>query len=301
MKLSYRTQANAQAIATIYNKPLDKPDWFKVIAAEKDGDDSQILLFDYVGWPYNDPRELIQSLSNMGNVTIRINSPGGDVWDGAAIANALSSHKGIVTTRVEGLAASMASVIAMAGKRVQAYDNAMLMIHNAWTFVMGNQYEMRETADLLEKIDGNILDAYQNKCKKGKKAIAEMMKETTWMTAKEAKENGFIDEIVTGKSVKADFNLSIFANLPEELSDIEHPIFTGFDIEKALRDAKAPKGFAKAVAAACRAAKLVDRCQADDELDNANPQVEDKLDNTINQEEIDEFKAEMAKVISILR
>src|SRR3990172_911965 len=204
MKLSYRTQANAQAIATIYNKPLDKPEWFKVIAAKSADEESEILIFDYVGYPYNDPREFIQALSEMGNVTIRINSPGGDVFDGMVLVNAIASHKGIVTTRVEGLAASMASVIAVSGKKVQAYDNTMLMIHNAWTFAMGNQYEMRDTADLLEKIDSNILDAYQNKSKKGKKAIAEMMKATSWMTAKEAKDNGFIDEIVTGKSVKAE-------------------------------------------------------------------------------------------------
>ena len=296
MNLLYRTRANAQAIATIYNKPLDKPEWFKVVAA-KDNEEAQILLFDYVGWPYNDPRDLIHALADIGDVVVRINSPGGDVFDGASIFNSLASHKGTVTTRVEGLAASIASVIAMAGKKVQAYDNTMLMIHNAWTFTMGNQYEMRETADLLEKIDGNILDAYQNKSKKGKKAIADMMKETTWMTAKEAKENGFIDEIVTGKLVKANFNLSIFANLPEEFLDIEHPTFTGFDVEKAMRDAKAPKGFAKAVAAACRAAKLVDRCHADD---NSEGDIEKEIE-AAKQAGINELKAEIEKITSKLK
>ena len=247
MRYAYRTQANAQAIAAIYNKPLDKPEWFKVVVAKKDDEESEILIFDYVGYPYNDPREFIQALSEMGNVTIRINSPGGDVFDGMVLVNAIASHKGIVTTRVEGLAASMASVIAVSGKKVQAYDNTMLMIHNAWTFAMGNQYDMQDTADLLEKIDGNILDTYQNKSKKGKKAIAEMMKATSWMTAKEAKDHGFIDEIVTGKSVKAEFNLSIFANLPDEFKEDKE--LTERDAEKILRDAGFSRHKAKAILA----------------------------------------------------
>jgi len=249
MRYAYRTQANAQAIAAIYNKPLDKPEWFKVIAAKKDDEESEILLFDYIGWPYNDPRDFVQALAGMGDVTIRINSPGGDTFDGAAIYNSITSHKGNVTTRIEGLAASMASVIAVAGKKVQAYDNTMVMVHNAWTFTMGNQYELRDMADLLEKVDGTILDAYQKKTKMGKKEIAQMMKDTTWMTAKEAKDKGFIDEIVTGKSVKGDFNLSIFANLPDELKFDNDTEPTIRDLEKALRDAGLSRNSAKAVLA----------------------------------------------------
>jgi len=263
MKLSYRTQANAQAIATIYNKPLDKPEWFKVIAAKNADEPSEILLFDYVGWPYNDPRDLIHALADMGDVTVRINSPGGDVFDGASIFNALTSHKGNVTTRIEGLAASIASVIAMAGKKVQAYDNTLLMVHNSWTFMMGNQYEMRDTADLLEKIDGTILDAYQKKTKMGKKEISEMMKATTWLTAKEAKDKGFVDTIVDGKSVKADFNLSIFANLPENINDdAQGRELTRKETERALRNAGASREYARALAA-----KRADASEDDDKAE----------------------------------
>jgi len=245
MRYAYRTQANAQAIAAIYNKPLDKPEWFKVIAASEDTT-AEILLFDYIGWPYNDPRDLIHALADMGDVTVRINSPGGDVFDGAAIYNAFTAHKGIVTMRIEGLAASMASVIAMAGKKVQAYDNTMFMIHNSSTFAWGNQYELRDTADLLEKVDVTITDAYQKKTKLAKKEIVQMMKDTTWMSAKEAKEKGFVDMIVDGKSVKADFNLSIFANLPDQfnLEDNHEP--DKRTIEKALRDVGFSQNKAKA-------------------------------------------------------
>jgi ATP-dependent protease ClpP protease subunit len=247
MNLSYRNHKNAEAISRLWNKPLDKADWFKVQAAA-DGE-SEILIYDYVGWPFNDPRDLISALAGMDSVTVRLNSPGGDVFDGTAIYNALKSHKGAVTTRIEGLAASMASVIAMAGGKVQAYDNAMLMIHNAWVYSAGNQYDLREIADILEKIDGNILNAYYEKSKVGKRELTDMMKAETWFTAKQAKEKGFIDSIVDGKSVKAAFDLSIFANCPDCFrADKDHEL-TERDAEKALRDAGFSRNKAKALLA----------------------------------------------------
>lgn len=257
MKYAYRTEQYAKAIAAIYGKPLDKPEWFKVIAATKDTE-AEILLFDYIGYPYNDPREFIHALSEMGDVTIRINSPGGDVFDGTSIYNSITSHKGTVTTRIEGLAASMASVIAMAGKKVQAYDNTMFMLHNSLTFAIGNQYELRDVADLLEKVDTTITDAYQKKTKKSKKEISEMMKATTWLTAKEAKDHGFVDMIVDGKSVKADFNLSIFANLPEQFNPESTTEPTIRDYEKALREAGASRSEAKAILARGMKAEAID-------------------------------------------
>jgi ATP-dependent protease ClpP protease subunit len=246
MRYAYRTQANAQAIAAIYNKPLDKPEWFKVIAASEDTG-AEILLFDYIGWPYNDPRDLIHALSDMGDVTVRINSPGGDVFDGAAIYNAFSSHKGTVTMRIEGLAASIASVIAMAGKKVQAYSNTMFMIHNSLTVVIGNQYELRDVADLLENVDNEvIIDAYQKKTKKSKKDLNEMMKDSTYMTAKVAKDHGFIDMIVDGKSVKANLDLPIFADVKEWSNDEHDTEPDKRTIEKALRDVGFSQNKAKA-------------------------------------------------------
>jgi ATP-dependent Clp endopeptidase proteolytic subunit ClpP len=278
MKLTYRTQANAQAIAKIYNKPLENKEWFKIVNAKSDDEPSEILLFDYIGWPYNDPRDLIEALSGMKDVLIRVNSPGGDVWDGTAIYNAISSHKGgTVTTRIEGIAASMASVISMAGKTLQAYDNTMLMIHNAWSFTAGNQYEMAEMADLLAKVDTNILSAYQKKSKKSKKEISEMMKATTYLTAKEAKELGFVDEIVTGKSVKATYDLSIFGAMPEGLEiegnedEDDEPAIRKY--EKALRDAGASKAEAKIILA--RGLKS---------LGDGEDEHEDDLDDTLEQD-----------------
>lgn len=279
MKLSYRNQANAYTISKLYNKPLENKEWFKVVAAKETDEPSEILLFDYVGWPYNDPRDLIHALSEMNDVIVRINSPGGDVFDGAAIFNALTSHKGTVTIRIEGMAASIASVIAMAGKKVQAYENTVLMIHNAWTFAAGNQYDFAELSEFLAKVDSDvIMGAYQKKTKKSKREITDMMKDTTYMTAKEAKDHGFVDEIVTGKSVKAEYDLLIFGEVPEEIFNHDEHTITRKEFERALRNAGASRSEARLAASvitAQRGNNTVDtQCNADDKpqegVDNTN-------------------------------
>ena len=244
MNLAYRTRKNAEAVAKIYNKPLDKPDWFQITAKDEA---SEILIYDYIGWPFNDPRNLIAALADMDSVTVRINSPGGDVFDGMAIYNALSSHKGLVTTRTDSLAASMASVLMMAGKKREAYDNAMIMIHNSRAYAGGTANDFKEIVDLLEKVDGNLLNIYHEKSKTGKRELADMMKAETWLTSKEAKEKGFIDSIIDGKGVKAQFDLSVFANVPDFL--ICDNDLTERDAEKALRDAGFSRSKAKAMLA----------------------------------------------------
>lgn len=249
--MKYRNQKNAEAVSKIWNKPLDKSDWFKIEAAAND--EAEILIYDIIGWPFNDAAELVRSLAEMqqGKITVRINSPGGDVFDAVAIFNALQSHKSKIITRIESLAASSASFIALAGKEVQAYQNAMMMIHNSWVYTAGNQYDLREIADILEKIDGNMVDIYAGNSNLGKKEIKEMMKAETWLTAKEAKEKGFIDTILDGKgNVKAQFDLSVFAKCPECLqgnNNKQEP--TEREIEKVLRDSGLSKNKAQAVLA----------------------------------------------------
>jgi ATP-dependent Clp endopeptidase proteolytic subunit ClpP len=252
MKLSYRNQKNAQAISQFWGKPLNKPDWYKIEALSED--ESEIMIYDVVGWPYNDASELVRNLNSIKTktITVRINSPGGDVFDGIAIYNALKNHSSKVITRNEGLAASIASIIAMAGKEIQAYSNAMLMIHNAWTYAAGDASLMREIADLLEQIDGNLLDIYVSQAKIGKKETKAMMDAETWMTAKEAKEKGFIDTVLeSGKATKAQFDLSVFNNVPDDLlaNEASHKKPTEREIEKALRESGLSKNQAQAVLA----------------------------------------------------
>lgn len=249
--MKYRNQKNAEAVAKLWNKPLDKADWYKIQAVADD--ETEVMIYDYIGWPFNDAGKFIRALNGItsSNIKVRINSPGGDVFDGVAIFNALQSHKSKVITRIDSLAASAASFIAMAGKEVQAYQNAMLMIHNSHVCTVGNQHDLREIADLLEKIDGNMVDIYTANSNIGKKEIKEMMKAETWLTAKEAKEKGFIDTILDGKgAAKAAFDLFIFANCPECLTgENNHHEPTEREIEKVLRDSGLSKNKAQAVLA----------------------------------------------------
>lgn len=239
MKFNYRNEKNARFVATQYNKPLDKPDWYKVENVAEDEVD--VLIYDYIGWPYNDAGEFIRHMASLtqSKVTIRINSPGGDVFDGFAIANAIKSHPSKPITRNESLAASAASYIFVSGHEKQAYKNSLIMIHEPMTGMYGNQHEMREVADILEKINANMIDMYADNTNLGKRAIKDMLKAETWMTAQDAKENGFVDTLIeAGKTTSAEFDLSMYANLPDafkpKAENKEEPTIR--DIENLLRD-----------------------------------------------------------------
>ena len=296
INLKYRNDKNALAVAAYWKRPLDKYDCYKVNNISDD--ETELYVYDVLGWPFNDINMMVKEVSAIKthSILVRLNSPGGDIIDTFNLYQTLKNHSSRVIVRIEALAASAASVLAMAGDEVQAYSTSLMMIHNSWVWAAGNRNELRSTADLLEKIDTNIRDTYTERTKIGKKEMTAMMDDETWFNAKEMKEKGFIDTIIGGKAAKAEFDLSIFSNLPKV--DDDQTIFTGFDVEKALRDAKAPKGFAKAVAAACRAANLVDRCHADDKIDGDNPAV---ATEAANQAGINELKAEIEKLTSRLK
>lgn len=249
MNQKYRNRKTAEAVARFWNKPLDKPDWFKVQAISDD--ETEIMIYDVIGWPFISADDFVRALADITakTVTVRINSPGGDVWDGMAIFNALKTYNGKVVTRIEGIAASMASVIALAGKEVQAYANTMYMIHEPYAFTAGNQYSLRELADILEKMSGQMIDIYSSNASPGKREIAQMMKDEAWLTAKEAKEKGFIDTVIDGKGAKAQFDLSMFSNVPDGLDSENNQKPTTRDAEKALREAGYTRDEAKAIIA----------------------------------------------------
>jgi ATP-dependent protease ClpP protease subunit len=217
MNLSYRSPKNAKALAEFWGKTLENKPWYEIKSQSEDS--SEIMIYDVIGWPFNDARELVTQLKDMNSkeILVRIASPGGDCFDSLSILNAMQSHKSKIITRNESLAASAASLLMAGGKVKQAYKSSMTMIHNAWTFAYGNRYELTEICDLLAKMDENMVDIYADNSNVGKREIRDMMQATTWLTAKEAKDKGFIDEIITGKGVKAEFDRSIFANLPDEL------------------------------------------------------------------------------------
>ena len=131
-----------------------------------------------------------------GNVTVWINSPGGDVFAAAQIYNMLMDYKGKVTVRIDSLAASAASVIAMAGDEVLMSPVAMMMIHNPSTIAMGEACDMKKAIAMLEEVKESILNAYEKKTGMNRTKLSHMMDDESWFNAKKAVELGFADAIL---------------------------------------------------------------------------------------------------------
>ena len=131
-----------------------------------------------------------------GNITVWINSPGGDCVAAAQIYNMLMDYKGNVTVKIDGIAASAASVIAMAGNNVMMSPVSMLMIHNPATVAMGDHNEMQKAIEMLEEVKESIINAYEIKTGMSRAKLARLMEEETWMNAKKAVELGFADSII---------------------------------------------------------------------------------------------------------
>lgn len=164
-------------------------------------DTTEILLMDEIGFWGITARDFIEKLSGVttGKIVVRINSPGGDVFDGLAIYNALRSHAAEVTIVVEGLAASAASFIALAGDNVRIHDSAMMMIHRAWGLAIGNEADMTDMAKTLQKIDGQLAGIYAKKTGKGAGEMLALMSgeaDGTWFTAAEAVDLGLADQVI---------------------------------------------------------------------------------------------------------
>ena len=142
-------------------------------------------------------KEDIANLGEVENINLHINSPGGSVFAAVAIANTLKNHKAKVTAYIDGLAASAATIITSACDVVKMPKNALFMIHNPLTWAYGNKQELEKTGILLDKVKDSILETYLAKAKdKTKEELSALMDEEKWFNAEEAKEYGFIDEIV---------------------------------------------------------------------------------------------------------
>lgn len=173
--------------------------WYNITHAAEGSTEAEVSIYDAIGGYEINAKDFANDLKEVDADTIhlRINSPGGCVIDGNAICNALQRHSAKVITHIDGLAASMASVVAMAGDEVHMADNALLMIHNPWTVSMGDADELRADADLLDKMSANILAAY-GRSQYEDEEIKELMDAETWFTAQEALDAGFIDHIEGG-------------------------------------------------------------------------------------------------------
>ncbi|MGA0112601.1 MAG: head maturation protease, ClpP-related [Chthoniobacterales bacterium] len=180
-----------------------KSKWY-AIQSTQDGE-AEITLFDEIGFGGTSAKAFIADLKKLSgqHLHLRINSVGGSVVEGTAIYNALRRHKGGLTVHVEALAASMASVVAMAGEEVAIADNALLMIHNPWSMSMGDADDLRKEADVLDKLKSTLVNAYKRKTGMDADEISDMMNEETWLGAEEAVALGFADYIEDGMEAAA--------------------------------------------------------------------------------------------------
>lgn len=169
----------------------------------------------------------LDELANVKEITVRINSGGGSAFAGLAIFELLRAHGAKIITRNDGLAASAASIILMAGDVIIMGTGSMTMAHNPWTRVEGESKDLRVAADLLDRVGESLINVYSSRTKKSREDLRDMMNKTTWMTAEEAVNMGFADEIdqkfVVAASIQGEnavfneqkFELSCFAEAPE--------------------------------------------------------------------------------------
>lgn len=183
---------------------MSRKTWFTITNAA-DAPAAEISIHDEIGAWGISAKDFLGQLKNIPAgrpLTLSLHSPGGEVFDGLAIYHALKA-RGNVNVRIEGLAASMASVIAMAGTRIEMPRNAYLMIHNPSGFAMGDAADMRQLADLLDKLKGSLIAAYRDRTKKSDEDLTAMMDAETWLTGEEAVAQGFADEVTDAVALSA--------------------------------------------------------------------------------------------------
>ena len=212
------------AMATSATK-TNNQSWYSIKA--KANDTAEISIYDEIGFWGVSAASFAQDLKSCGNnlkqINLHIHSPGGDVFDGIAIYNLLKNHPANVTVYIDGLAASMASVIAMAGNEVIMPENAMMMIHKPWGIQGGDAEDMRKYADLLDKVENTLIPAYATKTGKTPEELAEMLSAETWLNGKECVEQGFADKLaeplVAMASIKSR-KLEDFEKMPNEIKNM---------------------------------------------------------------------------------
>lgn len=224
--------------------------WYRV---EAKGDTADIYVYDYIGaWGVEAgtfTKELA-ALKDKKSLNLYINSPGGEVFDGMAIYNALLQVRGKLTAHVMGLAASVASIILLAADKRIIHRGAMVMIHNPWGCACGTAREMRDTADVLDKITGQLSTLYQEITGADENQVKAWMDAETWFDTDEAVEHGFATEICeqqVAATIKSTY-ANKYRNVPRGIVEVDDEP-TIRSAEEALRDAGFSIARAKAIVA----------------------------------------------------
>lgn len=189
-------------------RAMDRWDSGVHAAAEED---RTISVYDVIGqdWWTGEgvtAKRIAAALRSIGNgpVTVNINSPGGDMFEGLAIYNLLREHDGEVTVKVLGLAASAASVVAMAGDTIQIGRGAFFMVHNAWVVAVGNRHDMAELSEWLEPFDAAMANVYAARTGLSEADVSALMDAESWIGGESAVDRGFADELLPSDQVERD-------------------------------------------------------------------------------------------------
>ncbi len=198
--------------------------WYS-IAAKADAKTADISIYDEIGYFGVTAKQFIGELKalDVATVNLAINSPGGQVFDAIAIYNALRQHPASIEVTVMGVAASAASLIAMAGDKIVMPENSFMMIHNPLNFAYGNADDLREMADVLDKIGASLVATYVARTGKSEEEIKALLDAETWLNAEEAVAQGFADELQPALKVAAAFDME---RLPEGIRAMLTPAAT---------------------------------------------------------------------------
>jgi ATP-dependent protease ClpP protease subunit len=193
--------------------------WYEIRAR---GTGTEVAIYDEIGAYGVSAKGFLAELGTLPEGTpidLRLNSPGGSVFDAVAIHNALRRHEGPVTVWIDGIAASAASYIAMAGDEIVMPENAFLMIHDPSGLVMGTADDMRAMAEALDKVKGSLLAGYAAKSGRTPEDISALMAAETWLDAADALAQGFADRLVEPVRIAARFDIGRFRNAPPALAE----------------------------------------------------------------------------------
>lgn len=238
------------------------PGVLRLDASEAD-DAAEVFVYGDIGgwWGGVSAEDFAKDIAalDVKTLNVRLNSPGGIVFDGVAIYNALAQHAAHVVVHIEGLAASIATVIAMAGDEIRIAEGSRFMIHNPWTIMAGDENDLRAEADILTGLKSDLIDIYSARTEQSREDLADWMTAETWLSAREAVEKGFADSMTPAKKKeKKDAHarsalIRLFRHAPSDLIAPDGDVPPVREFEALLRDGEGlSQSQAKRIAAMAR-------------------------------------------------
>jgi ATP-dependent Clp protease, protease subunit len=235
---------------------VPKKFWEMKMSANQETSADIYIYGDIVRWVWEDwfPEDVsantfkedLDALGDCDVINLYINSPGGSVFEGIAIYNQLKRHKAKINVYVDALAASISSVIAMAGDTIFMPKNSMLMIHNAWTYVTGNAADLRKAANDLDRISNSSKQSYLQKAgdKITDEKLQELLDAETWLSADEAYQYGLCDVVQEANNMAASISddfISKYKNVPKQLLSQQKSSISAAEMAKRLQIAEEAK------------------------------------------------------------